>query len=139
MTMAESGSTTDAAWGIDTSMPSMADSTEMAGVIAPSPNSRQAPPMPIRAMTDRMRGLTALRWARAISARMPPSPLLSARMTSSTYLTVTIRNSDQKDQGQAAEDFAVGGVVLGKQREDGLEGVERQRCRYRHRRRRARR
>ena len=36
------------------------------------------------------------RWARAISARMPPSPRLSARMISVTYLIVTTRISAQK-------------------------------------------
>ena len=96
ITTAEIGSTNSAACGSETSMPSTAESTEMAGVIAPSPNSRQAPPMPINAIVIRTLGLTALRWARAISARMPPSPRLSARITSSTYFTVTIRNSDQK-------------------------------------------
>ena len=33
------------------------------------------------------------RWARAISDSTPPSPLLSARIRNSTYLTVTTRIS----------------------------------------------
>ena len=39
---------------------------------------------------------TETRCASAISARMPPSPRLSACMTSITYFTVTISTSDQK-------------------------------------------
>ena len=39
---------------------------------------------------------TETRCASAISARMPPSPRLSARMIKVTYLTVTISISDQK-------------------------------------------
>ena len=36
------------------------------------------------------------RWASAISASVPPSPLLSARMTKITYLIVTTMISAQK-------------------------------------------
>jgi hypothetical protein len=36
------------------------------------------------------------RWASAIMASVPPSPLLSARMTTARYLTVTIKISAQK-------------------------------------------
>ncbi len=35
------------------------------------------------------------RWASAISDRMPPSPLLSARIRNSTYLAVTTISSAQ--------------------------------------------
>ena len=42
---------------------------------------------------DRPPGLT--RWASAIRARVPPSPLLSARIRKVTYLIVTIRISAQ--------------------------------------------
>ncbi len=52
--------------------------------------------MPISTTARRVRGFTATRCANAISARMPPSPRLSARITRSTYLIVTIRISDQK-------------------------------------------
>ena len=37
----------------------------------------------------------ALRWASAINAMMPPSPLLSARMMNTTYLSDTTMTSDQ--------------------------------------------
>ena len=94
--MTDSGSTNRVKVGETISSPSTADSTEMAGVIAPSPKNRQAPPMPIRPSAVRILTLTVWRWARAIRARMPPSPLLSARITRATYFTVTVRISDQK-------------------------------------------
>jgi hypothetical protein len=53
--------------------------------------------MPMAASTQRARGEPrTLRWASAISAMMPPSPLLSARMTKVTYLSEITINSDQK-------------------------------------------
>ena len=82
--------------GVDTSRPSTADSTEIAGVMTPSPKNRQAPAMPISVSALRMPVPTDTRCASAISARMPPSPRLSACMTSITYFTVTISTSDQK-------------------------------------------
>ena len=42
------GSTYCFSSGAETSMPSTADSTEIAGVMTPSPKNRQAPTMPIR-------------------------------------------------------------------------------------------
>ena len=74
----------------------MAESTEMAGVMTPSPKNSDAPAIPTRATTALLQGRLHTRWASAIRARMPPSPWLSARMTSVTYFTVTIRKSDQK-------------------------------------------
>ena len=90
------GSTYCCSSGVETSRPSTADSTEIAGVITPSPKNRQAPAMPTRASALRMPVPTETRCASAISARMPPSPRLSARMISVTYFTVTISTSDQK-------------------------------------------
>ncbi len=52
--------------------------------------------MPMRARTKRPRSVVAVRWANAMSAMMPPSPRLSARMMTSTYFTVTVSISDQK-------------------------------------------
>ena len=95
MTTTEIGSTKCFSAGAATSSPSTADSTEMAGVITPSPKNRQAPLMPTRASAARIRAPGETRCARAISARMPPSPWLSARITSVTYFTVTISTSDQ--------------------------------------------
>ncbi len=82
--------------GAETSRPSTAERTEIAGVMTPSPKNKQAPAMPTSPTVARMAGLTQTRWASAMSARMPPSPRLSARITSMTYFTVTIRISDQK-------------------------------------------
>ena len=45
---------------------------------------------------ERIAAPRVLRWASAMRARMPPSPLLSARMTRATYLIVTTSTSDQK-------------------------------------------
>src|SRR3546814_992752 len=82
--------------GATTSRPSTADSTEIAGVITPSPKNSEAPKMPRMPTTyvDR-EPLRSVRWASVISAMMPPSPSLSARMMMVTYLTVTTIISDQ--------------------------------------------
>ena len=74
----------------------MADNTETAGVITPSPKNRHAPMIPTRASAALPRPSVATRIAKAMRAKMPPSPLLSALMTSTTYLMVTIIMSDQK-------------------------------------------
>ena len=42
-------------------------------------------------------------WPSAISANMPPSPLLSARSSMMTYLSVTIEHQRPDDQRQHAE------------------------------------
>ena len=52
--------------------------------------------MPINVSALRMLVPTDTRCASAIKARMPPSPRLSACITSITYFTVTISTSDQK-------------------------------------------
>ena len=63
--------------------PSTADSTEIAGVIMLSPENSAAPKMPSVASTNARRPPRApKRRTRAMSAMMPPSPSLSARMTS---------------------------------------------------------
>ena len=96
MTTALMGRMNSARPGAETSSPSTADSTEIAGVMTPSPKNRQAPAIPTSAMALRIWVPTETRCASAISARMPPSPWLSARMTRVTYLIVTISTSDQK-------------------------------------------
>ena len=83
--------------GATTSRPSIADSTVTAGVITPSPKNSDAPKMPRMPTTYAVReSLGKQRWASAISAMMPPSPSLSARMMMVTYFTVTTSVSDQK-------------------------------------------
>ncbi len=90
------GSTYCFSSGAVTSRPSTADSTEIAGVIKPSPKNRQAPMMPTSVSALRTPVPTETRCASAISARMPPSPRLSACMISVTYFTVTMSTRDQK-------------------------------------------
>ena len=92
------GTTKDANDGSTTSMPSTADSTEMAGVIMLSPKNSDAPKIPSRASRSFVRWLpgTAIRRIRVMRERIPPSPSLSARSTRRTYLIVTMMVSDQK-------------------------------------------
>ena len=75
-------------------MPSTADSTEIAGVIMASPKKRQAPPRPITSITVRARPQTGN--ASESNAIVPPSPWLSARITSTTYLIATTSTTAQK-------------------------------------------
>ena len=78
--------------------PSIADRTEIAGVIMLSPKNSDAPKIPSAASTTFARrppGRARLR-IRAISAMIPPSPSLSARITSRTYVMVTMIVTDQK-------------------------------------------
>ena len=92
-----SGTTSGAKRGVSTVRPSTADKTVMAGVSMPSPKNSANPimaPMPMVAFTLRVRPW--LRCASAASARVPPSPLLSARMMIKTYFIVTTRISAQK-------------------------------------------
>ena len=88
-----SGTTYGRNSGVTTSSPSTALSTEIAGVIIPSPYSSAVPKMP-RAMRIGRPTASLAETPRsplspgtsAVSARMPPSPWLSARMTIATYL-----------------------------------------------------
>ena len=82
--------------GDKTSKPSTALSTEMAGVIMLSPKNKAAPSAPAIVTGQRnMDVLLRLCVTRAVSAKMPPSPWLSARMMMNTYLSVTTKTSDQ--------------------------------------------
>ena len=68
----------------------------MAGVMMASPEKSEAPRMP-----STKTGAAALGkafCASAMSARVPPSPLLSARIRNSTYLRVTVRNRAQSSR-----------------------------------------
>ncbi len=72
--------------GAATLSPSTADSTEIAGVIMLSPKNSEAPKIPSAASTSFVRRppVTPRRRISVIRAMMPPSPSLSARITSST-------------------------------------------------------
>ena len=63
-----------------------------------SPKNSEAPKIPsaARAMRVRRPPRTRPRRMSVISAMMPPSPSLSARITSSTYVTVTMMVTAQK-------------------------------------------
>lgn len=92
------GSTNSSSAGVTSLMPSTAESTEMAGVIMASPKNSEAAAMPMTKTTAA--SLVSVLWpstlwARAISESVPPSPRLSARSSSSTYLIVTTRISAQ--------------------------------------------
>ena len=77
--------------------PSTADSTEIAGVIMLSPKNRAVANTPSSTSPRvQRRSPCAEREISASSARLPPSPLLSARMMIATYLIVTTIIIDQK-------------------------------------------
>ncbi len=90
------GTTKDSRWGAAISRPSTAESTEIAGVIIPSPYSRAVPNSPRRTRPQRTREFRD--WAEGrineVSARIPPSPSLSARSTKARYLRDTTMISD---------------------------------------------
>ncbi len=80
--------------GCATSSPCMEPSTEMAGVTMPSPKNNAAPKMP--SVTRAAACATRLRCNSAVSAMIPPSPRLCARMMKPAYLTLTTTISAQK-------------------------------------------
>ena len=77
---------------VPTGRPSTAPSTEMAGVMMPSPYSSAAPNSPAPTSTVRRRELVfPCGRTSASNARMPPSPRLSARSTNVMYLKETTK------------------------------------------------
>jgi hypothetical protein len=86
MIAAVMGTTASSSDGWTTLSPSTADSTEIAGVIMLSPKNSDAPKIPSAASTTAARRprFVRPRRSRVISAMMPPSPSLSARIASST-------------------------------------------------------
>jgi hypothetical protein len=84
-----SGTTTNSNLGLITARPSTAESTDMAGVIIASPKKNAAPIMP-RASTNPPFFFKSVS-TRTTRERMPPSPLLSARMSRMTYFSPTTR------------------------------------------------
>jgi hypothetical protein len=84
-----SGTTSVCIDGVNTSRPSTADKTEIAGVNMPSPNSMAAPKRPMPRRTRLVPTGERCRLRRVMSANMPPSPSLSARRTTVTYFKVT--------------------------------------------------
>ncbi len=82
--------------GAATSRPSTAVRTEIAGVIMPSPYSNAVPNKPSSTKAEPRLAVPnrVVGDARAVNARIPPSPALSARMTTTRYLIVTTMISD---------------------------------------------
>ena len=90
MTMIVTGITPLFKPGFSTSRPSTAPSTEIAGVMSASQKKNAVPASASPTATfAQVLPVISRRWARANSARIPPSPSLSARMMTVTYLRVT--------------------------------------------------
>ena len=82
--------------GESTFKPSTALSTEMAGVIMLSPKNKAAPKAPAKVTIQRAPEPSRMPLeTREVSAKMPPSPLLSARMMMNTYLIITTSTKAQ--------------------------------------------
>ncbi len=77
-----------------TETPATAPSTEMAGVMIPSPKNRAAPKIPN--VTRVAARLARVRDKSAVRAMIPPSPRLWARMMKPAYLIETTTMSAQK-------------------------------------------
>ena len=99
--------------GVAISMPSTAPSTEMAGVMMPSPNSRAVPNTP-RMTNSLRRPRSLLRCCRcstsASSASTPPSPWLSARRMKTRYFTTTTSMIDQNTSDRMPYTFTTDGA-----------------------------
>src|SRR5690554_1585685 len=106
------GTTQRAIPGCTNCTPSTADSTEMAGVIMASPKNMAAPSTP--RMVIQTGGLVKVLRASAISDSVPPSPLLSARVTKNTYLTATVRVSAQTISDSSPSTSVVVAVAPGR-------------------------
>ena len=93
--------------GVMIRMPSTALSTEMAGVIIPSPYNRHAAKSPIAARPIPRFFVIFARFIRAVNAITPPSPLLSALKTNVRYLMVTIMISAQNMRERTPRMFSL--------------------------------
>jgi hypothetical protein len=109
MIAAVMGTTRPATDGAATLTPSTAERTDIAGVITLSPKNREAPKTPSAASTTAVRRLPGAppRRIKVISAMIPPSPSLSARITSRTYVTVTMIVTAQKISETTPKMFSV--------------------------------
>ena len=82
------GTTISAKAGVATCRPSTAETTLMAGVIMPSPNSNPAPSISAHSSSRMPRFLCSC--SRPYSANRPPSPSFCARKTKMAYLMATM-------------------------------------------------
>ena len=92
--------------GASVPIPSTALSTDIAGVIMPSPYRSEAANKPAPASSTRPGTAPRLPSKSAVSAIAPPSPLLSARSTSPRYLIDTMIVSAQKTRERMPRTFA---------------------------------
>ena len=133
------GTTYGSKAGVTTFRPSTADSTEIAGVMMASPKNSAAPQMPMTRIAAAGASDRLLR-ASAISDSVPPSPLLSARSTKTTYLIVTMTVSAQTISDSTPSTSSRDGRLAAGRRRAAPRGTRRSGwCRCRRRRRRARR
>ena len=88
------GTTYESNSGVATFSPSTAPRTVMAGVIMPSPYSSERRRCRQQDQRRRDRASARARGSSAVSARMPPSPWLSARITMAMYLIEMMRSSE---------------------------------------------
>lgn len=104
----DTGITHDVNAGVATSKPSTADSTEIAGVINPSPYSSAVPNTPrvMIAAPERLGGEPGSGITSAVNARIPPSPWLSARITRKRYLIEMTISNDQNTTDATPYAFA---------------------------------
>src|SRR5262249_33407251 len=91
----QAGTTYLASWGCNTSTPSTALKTEIAGVIMLSPSSNAAPNKPSGSNQTLLFAFDRLEHTSVVSARMPPSPSKSARKITIKYLIETIMTNAQ--------------------------------------------
>ena len=90
----DSGTIRCASAGVATWTPWIEPRTEIAGVMTPSPKNSAAPKIP--SVTNSAPCATRLRCSSAVSAMIPPSPRLCARMMKPAYLIDTTTISAQK-------------------------------------------
>ena len=91
------GTTTGVSDVLKTISPSTAESTDIVGVMMPSPNNKPAPAMASMVMMKRPRRACAEspRGINESNAKMPPSPRLEARQMVKMYFTFTTKSSSQ--------------------------------------------
>lgn len=112
MIATDSGTMTGSNASVASFRPSTAPRTDTAGVMIPSPPRRDAPKSPRRTRSIPERVFSAVRGSSsAMSAKVPPSPLLSARITNVRYLKTITSVSAQKKSDRMPRMFASVTVV----------------------------
>ena len=109
------GSTKCSSRGVAIARPSIALSTEIAGVMKPSPKNSAAPNTPTALTGAHNRQLLLALDSNVLSASTPPSPRLSARSTMRDVLDRDDQHERPENQRQQADDVGLrdGDAVLG--------------------------